>query len=43
MKGLANVHALCSFSVLAYVLLVALNLRNEQPPTQIKATLLALR
>jgi hypothetical protein len=43
MKGLANVRALCCFSVLAYILLVALNLRNKQPSTQIKATLLALR
>jgi hypothetical protein len=42
-KGLSNVRALCYFSVLAYVLLVALNLRNEQPPNQIKSTLLALR
>jgi hypothetical protein len=43
MKSLANVRALCVFSVLSYVLLVALNLRNQQPPTQIKATMLALR
>lgn len=41
LKRLANVRALCFFSVLSYVLLVALNL--QQPPTQVKATLLALR
>ena len=43
LKRLANVRALCYFSVLTYVLLVALNLRNQQPPAQVKATLLALR
>lgn len=43
MKGLDNVRALCYFSVLSYVLLVALNIRKQQPPTQVKVTMLALR
>ncbi len=42
-KGLKNVRALAFFSVLAYVLLIVLNIRNRQPPTQLKAILLALR
>ena len=42
-KGLENVRALTCFSVLAYVLLVILNIRNQQPPTRLKAVMLALR
>lgn len=42
-KGLRNVRALAFFSVLAYLLLVIVNIRNQQPPTQLKAVMLALR
>lgn len=42
MKGLRNVRTLCTLAMLAYCLLVSLNLKLERPPLQLKATRLAL-
>lgn len=42
-KGLCNVRALAMLATLAYLFLVRLNLRLNRPPTQLKATLYALR
>lgn len=42
-KGLRNVRALAMLATLAYLLLVKLNLCLNRPPTQLKATLYALR
>ena len=42
-KGLLNIRALCTLATVAYSLLVSLNIRLQRPPTQLKATLLALR
>lgn len=42
-KGLLNVRALATLATVAYSLLVSLNIRLQRPPTQLKATLLALR
>jgi hypothetical protein len=39
MKGLKNVRALCGLAVLAYALLVRLNILLERPPRQIKNTM----
>lgn len=41
-KGLLNVRALCTLATVAYSLLVLLNICLQRPPTQLKATLLAL-
>lgn len=43
LKGLANVRALCIVCVLAYCLLVRLNVVLSRPPRELKATMLALR
>jgi hypothetical protein len=43
LKGLRNVRALAMFATLAYLFLVRLNLWLNRPPTQLKATLYALR
>lgn len=42
-KGLRNVRALAMLATLAYLFLVRLNLCLDRPPTQLKATLYALR
>jgi hypothetical protein len=43
LKGLRNVRALAMLATLAYLFLVRLNLCLNRPPTQLKATLYALR
>lgn len=42
-KGLLNVRTLVTLATVAYSLLVMLNIRLQRPPTQLKATMLALR